>query len=63
MLLPYSITLQVVPNRIMMSQKRRLQINSCFQIIMFAAHCNLGFTICSSYHIEQVWPPLHYTIL
>jgi len=40
----------------MMSQKRRSQINSCFKIFMFAALCNLGFTICGSY-IEQVWPP------
>ena len=66
----YCITFASGSKKTIISQKRRLQLNSCFWNFMFefvflefyvAALCNLGFTICGSY-IEQVWPPLAYYI-
>ena len=58
---PYSIAFAIVPKRSMMSQKCRLQINSCFYILMLRFFVTWVFTICGSY-IEQVWPSLVYTL-
>ena len=49
--------LQVVPKRIMVSQKREIANTFMFSDFYVAVPCNLGFTICGSY-IEQVWPSL-----